>query len=465
MRVSQCVVCSVPLPVSARSHRRYCKGRCRVRAHRFRMAGRSVLEADQAQRSLHEAQIEELSQALRDAEQKLLTATQRNAQSQLREEEQVHATQKQESQHLADTLRLKARIAELETQSHATNESLVQATKELADVQREMAQREAGMMTLISMHHSSTLAEEKATQYASTLQRKLRELETELAQERSRNRNRAGSTADIVSDEVVRLQKELAQRDKAIEEQHAEAAALRGELAQIEKRLADTESELALMKQRHEEAVADRKHSDSAALGLRSQVDAMNTTILHYQQRDLATMVVGGVGALSTALSAVAAKHGTTVAPLNVAELLKLIHEPHESPPKDEPTATSPEPQDEWRQIVGEQLIRGWRPENDELLRTVRAVMAAEAELELVKSGKSPLPTKPQPSVEQDYPAMERTLRARHECAKRSGKETARAWWRPKFALVSYLEHSLHREYESQLARLREEVSRRFWRR
>ena len=41
----------------------------------------------------------------------------------------------------------------------------------------------------------------------------------------------------------------------------------------------------------------------------------MNTTILHYQQRDLATMVVGGVGALSAALSAVAAKHGTTVAP------------------------------------------------------------------------------------------------------------------------------------------------------
>ena len=47
--------------------------------------------------------------------------------------------------------------------------------------------------------------------------------------------------------------------------------------------------------------------------------------------------------------------------------------------PRTEPIATSLEPQDEWRQIVGEQLIRGWRPENDELLRTVRAVMAAEA--------------------------------------------------------------------------------------
>ena len=30
-----------------------------------------------------------------------------------------------------------------------------------------------------------------------------------------------------------------------------------------------------------------------------------------------------------------------------------------------------------------------------------------------MKSGKSPLPTKLQPTVEQDYPAMERTLRAR----------------------------------------------------
>ena len=436
MRVSQCVVCSVPLPVSARSHRRYCKGRCRVRAHRLRMAGRSVLESDQAQRSLHAAQIEELSQALRDAEQKLLTATQRNAQMQLREQER----------------------------NRVTNDSLVQAKQRLADVQREMAQREAGMMTLISMHHSSTLAEEEATQYASSLQRKVRELETELAQERSRNRNRADSTADIVSDEVVRLQKELSQRAMAIEEQRAEAAALRSELARMEKMLADAESELALMKQRHDEAVADRKQSDSAALGLRSQVEAMNTTILHYQQRDLATMVVGGVGALSAALSAVAAKHGTTVAPLNVAELLKLIQEPHESLPKDEPIATSLEPQDEWRQIVGEQLIRGWRPENDELLRTVRAVMAAEAELELVKSGKSPLPTKLQPTVEQDYPAMERTLRARQECAKRSGKEAARAWWRPNFALSSYLEHTLKREHEALLARLREEVSRRFWR-
>ena len=115
------------------------------------MAGRSVLESDQAQRSLHAAQIEELSQALRDAEQKLLTATQRNAQMQLREQER----------------------------NRLTNDSLVQARQELADVQREMAQREAGMMTLISMHQQHT-GRRRGYAVPSSLQRKVRELETEL---------------------------------------------------------------------------------------------------------------------------------------------------------------------------------------------------------------------------------------------------------------------------------------------
>lgn len=38
MSRSRCEVCAEPLPIDRRSHRRYCGGACRVRAHRIRIA-------------------------------------------------------------------------------------------------------------------------------------------------------------------------------------------------------------------------------------------------------------------------------------------------------------------------------------------------------------------------------------------------------------------------------------------
>lgn len=90
----------------------------------------------------------------------------------------------------------------------------------------------------------------------------------------------------------------------------------------------------------------------------------------------------------------------------------------------------------------------------------IRAVMTAEAEFEQFKAGKSPLYAKSRPSVEQDLLAMERTLRARQYCAKRSGKDPPYAWSRPQYLLSARQELSLRRECESQIDRLKEETAR-----
>lgn len=368
MRVSQCVVCANPLPVEARSHRRYCRSRCRVRAHRFRLAGRCVAESEPEQVALQAARIEELSQALRNAEDVQRTDAALHQQERERHNEQLRVAEERASQHAAESQRRGNRVAELEA----------------------------------------------SAKYADSLQQKIRTLEQEQEKERSRSK------------------------------------------------LTETEAALATMKSRHDAVVVERKLLESAVMGLRSQVDSLTETVKRHEQRDLVAAVVGGVGALSSALAAVAAEHGKKITPLNVAEILKSLQEekPTASPPKATPSPPKSEPPDEWRRMVGEQLMLGWRPETDDLVMMVRAVMTAEAELAQLKVGKSPLHAQPRPSVEQDHTAMVRTLKARHDFVSRSGRDAASAWWRPHYALRSWPEHQLRREQEAQLDKLTEETRR-----
>ena len=87
MRVSQCVVCSEPLPVGARSRRRYCRSRGRVRADRFRLAGRCVAESEPEQVALQAARVELLSQALRKADDAQRTDAALNKQERERQQD------------------------------------------------------------------------------------------------------------------------------------------------------------------------------------------------------------------------------------------------------------------------------------------------------------------------------------------------------------------------------------------
>jgi myosin heavy subunit len=406
------------------------------------------------------ARIEELSQALHNAKETLRTETALHTQQHQREQQQIRAAQEQVSQQMAESQRLQVRVTELEAQCRTANEALEQTKRKLADATQRMEEQEAGMLLLWPQLHAHMQAADSATQTADSLQRKVQQLEADLERERSRNRNRFTSSSGVISDEVLMLREALAQRELSMGQHRTEQSALRNQVEQLRAKQTQTESELMQAKARHDAVVLDRNLLKHSVMGLRSQVDAMTATIKTYEQRDLVTTVVGGVGALSSVLSAVAAANGQKITPLNVGDILKSLQEPN--PSKAPPSAQTTEPKDEWRRMVGEQLLLGWRPENDDLMSIIRAVMTAEAELEQVKAGKSPLLAKSRPSIEQDHLAMERTLRARHDCAKRSGKDAAYAWSRQQYLLSAWLELSLRRECESQLDQLKEETARLF---
>jgi hypothetical protein len=316
------------------------------------------------------------------------------------------------------------------------------------------------------------------TQHASALQQRVRELEAALLNEQSKSDVPQANRRDRITDaELAGLQNELEKRSEVLQRSEKERIELKQEVETLRTKGSTHESDLAQMKMQQALLTSERDMLFTLCERLKSQVDGLTETVSRYRQGVIATSVVGGLGIVSNVMAAVAAQHGAKIAPLNVAEILnpqkvdkpqptarataETIATPSESkaPAGASGVAATkgsePDQTERWKQIAGEQLLRGWRPENDLLVAIIRDQIAAESALALAQAGKSPWGAKAALPVERDHQAMIRALKARHDCAKQNGGNDSGVWLRQHNLLGPQLEARLRGEHDARTERLK----------
>ncbi len=478
MRASQCVICTRSLQDGVRSDCVYCGVRCRVRAHRLRQTERSRSEPVRADAALHTNRIEELEEQLRCAEESrrkdaaLHEQRTEDLMRQLRDAEERAAKQSEASR------RLEERCSALELQNRASEESHVQIHQRLAESLRVLRSRDEFAQNALVLLREKKRALLVTTQHASALQQRVRELEAALLNEQSKSDVPQANRRDRITDaELAGLQNELEKRSQVLQRSEKERIELKQEVETLRTKGATHESDLAQMKMQQALLTSERDMLFTLCERLKSQVDGLTETVSRYRQGVIATSVVGGLGIVSNVLAAVAAQHGAKITPLNVAEILnpQKVDKPQPTArataetiatPSESKTpvgasgvaateGSEPDQTERWKQIAGEQLLRGWRPESDLLVAIIRDQIAAESVLALAQAGKSPWGAKAALPVERDHQAMIRALKARHDCAKQNGGNDSGVWLRQHNLLGPQLEARLRGEHDARTERLK----------
>lgn len=341
--------------------------------------------------ALHEQRTEELTSQLRDAEERVAKQS-------------------------AEALQMEERCRALESQNRTAQESLAQIQKKLTDtlpLSRSREEFAQNAMTLLreKKHELSVM-----TQGASALDQRVRKLEAAPIFEQRRSgapAAQANGDARNKDAELARVRQEPEKRSDLLQRSEKERNDLRHEEETLHTKGLTFESKLAQLKVNQALLSAERDMLLTLSERLKSQVDGLTETVSRYRQGVVATSVEGGLGIVSNVLAAVAAHHGAKITPLNVAEILNPQKEDKHQPaarPTAEPISAPAEPKapagisgvpvteasetdqtEKWKKIAGEQLLLGWRPENDLLVAIIREQIAAESALALAQEGKSPL--------------------------------------------------------------------------